>query len=84
MVVAQVTENQGGSVGRLTLAARVGEGDALLGLVSIVDANGGATLGQGVWCRRVTRGFSALSGHVTPAEQTDLMAGTLKWNERNR
>ena len=47
IAVAHALENQRGSVGRLTLTARVGEGHALLGLVGIVNANGGATLGQG-------------------------------------
>jgi hypothetical protein len=47
IVAAQALENQRGSVGRLTLTARVGEGDALLRLVGIVDANCGAALGQG-------------------------------------
>ena len=39
---------------------------------------------QSAGTKRMTRGFSALSGHVTPADQTDLMAGTLKRNERDR
>src|SRR5208283_210163 len=47
VVAAQALEHEGGSFGRLSLTACVREGDALLGLVGIVDANGDAALGQG-------------------------------------
>jgi hypothetical protein len=56
VVVAQALENKGGSVGRLTLTARVGEGDALLRFVGIVDANGDGALAHrfnGVFASRV-------------------------------
>src|SRR5208283_1422358 len=47
IAVAHALENQRGSDGRLSLTARARESHALLRLVGIVDANGGATLGQG-------------------------------------
>ena len=47
IVVAQTVEYKGCLRGRLSPLACDRECDALLGLVGIVDANGGAALGQG-------------------------------------
>jgi hypothetical protein len=82
IVIAHAVENQRGSDGRLSLTACVREGDALLGLVGVVDANGGATLGHGF--NGVFTGWVGMVANDKVEGDASLYVGRLSLSSRSQ